>query len=174
MIFNHTPARSIRALKAAGLTVLIACFLLQSLIPKGYMPGNLAPGDGTGKNTAASLLVFCGDTAFLSHSGPDVSELLNDADTAASSAESNNSPDNLYHHDHLPHNNPIPGHLDHCLFAFGGLSDPASIFALLTVYSSGESGTPPVNPEWVPPTCKAHFRPPLRAPPLAGEWVLSS
>ncbi|OZG72441.1 hypothetical protein BTA51_15045 [Hahella sp. CCB-MM4] len=34
------------------LTLLLSCLMLQALIPHGYMPGNLAAGDGA--------LVFCG------------------------------------------------------------------------------------------------------------------
>ncbi len=34
------------------LTLLLSCLMLQALIPHGYMPGNLAEGDGA--------LIFCG------------------------------------------------------------------------------------------------------------------
>jgi hypothetical protein len=135
---------------------LLTCFLLQTLIPNGYMPGNLSSGQGA--------LVFCGDTSFLDPHAPDISELLEESQPSGYGTA----------HGYTPHSDPahsIPAHnnafseFSHCLFSLGGQVDQAEpVLVLYTGQYASEYGPFPSTIN-VSSTEPDYIRPLLRAPP---------
>jgi len=135
------------------LPLVLACFLLQTLIPNGYMPGNLSSGEGA--------LVFCGDTAFLHPGDPEVSELLKDLH-ASERGSGSAHPDSL--HD-APVHNSVFSEASHCLFSLGGQlyqTSPTLIIAGQLLVQN--FGLMPLKTDGLA-TGPDYIRPLLRAPP---------
>lgn len=134
------------------LLVALTCFLLQTLIPNGYMPGNLSSGE--------SALVFCGDTAFLNPDEPDISELLDDLQPKDHGLGHGDFP-----HSNTPHDGAFSD-FSHCVFSIGGQTAEAPrVFLFYDKLVARAYERIPLRTA-VSPIRPSHIRPLLRAPPL--------
>ncbi|MCK7567908.1 hypothetical protein [Marinobacter xestospongiae] len=127
---SHTPLLNRQRL---WLLLVLCCFLVQSLAPRGYMP--MARDDGL------PTLGFCGDPI------PGATELFNLADFAAAPSDAPADPEHSQ---------------THCLFSVGGQVAALAALPVFSKHAAGQSlRLPPAfhqsasRPDRLLPDCRA-------------------